>query len=373
MKTFTPTRGRPLFTVGYPMFRLMPIAALGLAAACAKESAARSEAPAHAAAKIDSVPTILATIGDDKITFDDVRARSGSQLDVLDMQYQLAKSKIIRTALDSLLRERTLTTEAKATGKSVDELVAAEAGPGGFDPSNEEIAAWYKNNPTRAGNRPLEQLRSQIASLLRNEKHKLAEEKLQERINAKRKVAITYDVYRLRFNNDKAPTLGKSDAPVTLVEFSDFQCPYCKAAAPALREVERKFGDKLQVIYRQFPLTSIHPFAFKAAEASLCANEQAKFWDMHDTMFENQDKLAVADLKQTARRLGMDGTKFDTCLDAGRYVEQIQTDVKEGQRFGVNGTPAMFINGVYVEGGSVPASVLETLIQKELTRVKSGS
>jgi protein-disulfide isomerase len=128
----------------------------------------------------------------------------------------------------------------------------------------------------------------------------------------------------------------------------------------------------VRIVYRQFPLTNLHPFAFKAAEASLCANEQGMFWQMHDAMFADQQKLSVTDLKQTARRLGMNGKSFDACLDSGRYVEQVQNDQKEGSRIGVNGTPAMFINGVAVEGGAVPYSVLEAAIQKELESRKSG-
>lgn len=370
MQTFMKLMSRRSFRVPRHVRVAVGLVALGAMAACTKESAAKSEAP-RSSAKSDSAPAVLATIGDEKITLDDIRARSSDQLELLETQYQLAKSKIIRSSLDSLLHERTLTAEAKKTGKSVDELIAAEAGPGGFNPSDEDIAAWFKNNPTRVGTRTLDQLRPQIADLLRNERRKAAEQKLQDRLNAERKVTVSYEPFRLKFNNDKAPTLGKSDATVTLVEFSDFQCPYCQAAAPALKEVGQKFGDKVQIVYRQFPLTNIHPFAFKAAEASLCANEQGKFWQMHDAMFEDQKKLSVSDLKQTARRLGMDGKKFDGCLDSGRYVEQVQNDQKEGQRVGVNGTPAMFINGTYVEGGSVPFSVLETAIQKELSRGKS--
>lgn len=365
----TVAQSRPKWPLGNGILVSVAVALLA-AAACTRDSAAKSE-PVQTSAANDTGTAVLATVGDQKITMVDIRDRAGDQLAQLETQYQVTKSKIIGAALDSILREKTLTDEAKKSGKSVDEMIAAEAGPSGFEPSDAEIAAWYKDNPTRVGNRPLDQLRSQIADLLRKTKRQVAEQKLQDRINAERKVTVAYQPYRLHFENAKAPTFGKADAPVTLVEFSDFQCPFCRAAAPALREVENKFGDKVHIVYRQFPIPSLHPNAFKAAEASLCANEQGKFWEMHDVMFEDQTKLAVSDLKQTARKLGMDGKKFDACLDSGRYVEQVQNDQRDGQRVGVNGTPAIFINGVLVPGGSVPFSTLEAKIQQELQRGKS--
>jgi protein-disulfide isomerase len=141
--------------------------------------------------------------------------------------------------------------------------------------------------------------------------------------------------------------------------------------APIMRQVAQKYGDKVQIIYRQYPIPSIHPFAFKAAEASLCAQEQGKFWEMHDAMFQDQKKLAVSDLKETAGRLGMDSKKFNGCLDSGKYVEQIQNDSREAVRSGVTGTPAVFVNGVVVDGGSVPLEVVEGYIQRELARKNS--
>ena len=315
------------------------------------------------------MPQVLATVGDEKITLSDIRARSGDQLDQLEIQYQLAKHRIVGTALDSILYDKTLRAEATKTGKSIDALVVAEAGPSGFEPSEADIAAWYQENQSRVGGRTLEQVRTQIADLLRTERKDAAERKLEERLRAERKISVAYEPFRVQLNNDKAPTLGKSDAPITLVEFSDFQCPYCQATVPTLKQVEKKYGDKVQIVYRQFPL-NIHPFAPKAAEASLCANEYGKFWEMHDAMFSDQNKLSVSDLKETARRVGIDGKKFDGCLDAGRYVEQVQNDQKEGLRLGVNGTPAMYINGRAVEGGAVPFTKLEALIEKELARTK---
>jgi predicted DsbA family dithiol-disulfide isomerase len=337
---------------------------------CSEGSATPKPSPVQQGTALSDSGALLATIGDERITMADVHARAADPLDQLETQYQLAKARIVGSSLDTLLQERLLTAEAKKTGKSVDELIAAETGPNGMTPSDAEIAAWYQQNPTRTGGRALDPIRPQIADFLRTERRKAAAQKLENRLRSERKVMVSYRPFRLQFHNDKAPALGKSDAPVTLVEFSDFQCPYCQAAAPTLKQVAEKFGDKVQIIYRQFPLPSLHPFALKAAEASLCANEQEKFWQMHDVMFQDQKKLAVSDLKQTARRLGLDGKKFDSCLDAGRYVEQVQNDQKEGQRVGVTGTPAIFINGTYVEGGSVPFSTLEALIEKELERGK---
>jgi protein-disulfide isomerase len=353
---------------------LSALAAVLTLASCREGSATPKEKQAvvQQGASSSDMPQELATVGDEKITLTDVRARAGDQLDQLEIQYQLAKHRIVGTALDSILLDKTLRAEATKTGKSVDALVAAEAGPNGFEPSEADIAAWYQENQSRVGGKTLEQVRSQIADLLRAERKRAAERKLEERLRAERKGSVAYEPFRVQLNNEKAPTLGPSGAPITLVEFSDFQCPYCQATVPTLKQVEKKYGDKVQIVYRQFPL-GIHPFAPKAAEASLCANEYGKFWEMHDAMFQDQQKLSVSDLKQTARRVGIDGKKFDTCLDAGRYVEQVQNDQKEGQRIGVNGTPAMYINGTVVQGGAVPFATLESLIEKELARAKPKS
>jgi protein-disulfide isomerase len=345
---------------------------VALLVGCRQTEAAPKSQTAQPSSTQPDIPEVLATIGDEKVTIADLRPRAGDQLDQLETQYHLAKSKIVSAALDSVIRERTLVAEAKKQGKTLDDLVAAEAGAAGLNPSDVEVATWYKDNPERVGTKSLDQIRPQIADYLRGQRRLTAEAKLEARIRSERKVTVSYQPFRLQFANEGAPTFGKKDAPVTLVEFSDFQCPYCQRMAPSLKQVEKKFGDQVEVVYRQFPLTTIHPFAFKAAEASLCANEQGKFWELHDMMFEEQTKIAVADLKEKAARLGLDQKKFNACLDSGRYVEQIQNDQKEGQRVGISGTPAVFLNGRLVDGGSVPYSVLETAIEKELARVKPG-
>jgi len=338
-----------------------------LATGCAKEGAAKEQA-SGASAKADSeFPDVLATIGDQKITMADLRVRAGENLDRVDMQARLVKSSIIQATLDSILNERVVQEEAKKQGKTVDELVLAEAGIG-VNPTDADVAAWYKANPERTGGRALAAIAPQIADYLRSERKKEAAEHLTDRLNKERRVSVNFVPYRLPFNNEGAPTIGKADAPVKLVEFSDFQCPFCNRFYPTLKKVEQKYGDKVQIVYRQYPIPSLHANAFKAAEASLCANEQGKFWEMHDLMFEEQSRLLVSDLKEKAVRLGMDKNKFDKCMDTGRFTEQVQNDMREGNRIGINGTPAVFINGVELKGGAVPFETVAKAIDKELER-----
>ncbi len=343
----------------------------GVVAGCTKESAAKSESGSRPVASVPpdtQSASVLATVGGKPLTLAEVRTRAGDRLDMLESQYRRQRDKLIESALDTLVHERLMLAEVQKTGKTTEELLAKEA-TGPFEPTEADVADWFAANPSRTGGRTLAQLRGQIADFIRTQRRREAEDKLTRRLLAEQKVTLNFQPFRLVLNNAGAPTAGKKDAPVTLVEFSDFQCPFCKTAVPGIKQVEKVYGDRIQIVYRQYPIPSLHPNAFKAAEASLCANDQGKFWALHDAMFEDQAKLSVSDLKATARKLGMDGKKFDNCLDSGRYVEQVQNDQKEAQRIGVNGTPTLFLNGVMVDGG-YQFPVLASLIEKELVRVK---
>lgn len=329
-------------------------------------AAARSSSASYAANDA-TLPSVLATIDGQQVTMADVRARVGDDLDQLESRYRVSQHKLIETALQDILRERVIGAEAKKQGKTMDELMAAEIG-GTLEPSEVEIAAWYKENQARVGGRSLDQIRPQIADYLREQRRKEAGEKLEARLDKERNVKVNLEPYRLPLNNEGAPARGPANAAVTLVEFSDFQCPFCGRFFPTLKQVEQKYGDRVRIVYRQFPIPSLHPNAFKAAEASLCANDQGKFWDLHDLMFQEQNQLSVKDLKEKAGRLGLDQRKFDACLDSGRHTEQVQEDQKEGSRVGVTGTPALFLDGVAIEGGAVSYDVVSKLIDKELER-----
>ena len=350
---------------------LLLVAATALSA-CGSDFAAEAREHASSAERGPSlengeVPEVLATVGDEPVTLADIRTRVGSQLDQMEMQYLRARSSTIEGALETVLQERVLQAEARDRGMSIDELLGAEAG-GALEPSDIEVEVWYQENRARLGGRSLEELRSQIADHLRDERRREVVTQLEARLFEERGVIIHFEPARVVLNNEGAPALGSGSAPVTLVEFSDFECPYCAQMAPTLKRLAETFGDDLQIVYRQFPIPSLHPGAFKAAEASLCAHEQGRFWDMHDLMFAEMSRLSVADLKEKARRIGLDGRRFDACLDSGRYVERVQNDMQEGSRVGVNGTPAIFVNGVRLEGGAVAYEMAAAAIRKELIR-----
>ena len=163
------------------------------------------------------------------------------------------------------------------------------------------------------------------------------------------------------------PSFGPRDAKVVIVEFSDFQCPFCAQVYPVIKEIKKKYEDKVHFVYRDFPVTSIHPQAVLGALAGECASEQGKFWEMHDLIFEDQAGLNEPNLKLYAIQLGLNGVQFSSCLDGQKYLEEVQQDLRDGIDAGVRATPTFFINGNRVEG-ALPLDIFEQIILTELNR-----
>jgi protein-disulfide isomerase len=144
---------------------------------------------------------------------------------------------------------------------------------------------------------------------------------------------------------DRDHVQGRAEAPVTLVEYGDYECPYCGAAYPIVKEVQARLGEKLRFVFRNFPITTSHPHAQQAAEAAEAAASQDRFWEMHDVLFENQKRLRDPDLRDYAEQLGLDLEKFDEDLAEHVHAARVREDFMSGVRSGVNGTPTFYING----------------------------
>ncbi len=277
----------------------------------------------------------LATIDGEPVTMADVEELAGDELDQLDFQYRAQRHQLIEAALEQVVRDRLLDAEAEAQGISRDELIAAETGDS-VQVSEEDVAAWYERNAAALGGRSLEELYPRIEAFLQGSRRQQIINAYAGRLREGREVVILLEPFRAELNNDAAPATGPADAPVTLTEFSDFECPYCGRFFPTLKRLQENYGDRLRVVYRQYPLDS-HPNAFSAALASLCAHEQGRFWEMHDLMFSEQDRLDEESLKEKAARLELDRTQFDDCLESAKYADQVQGDIREGDRVGVRG------------------------------------
>jgi len=173
------------------------------------------------------------------------------------------------------------------------------------------------------------------------------------------KIEIPFDPARLR---------GDPKAPVTIVEFADFDCLYCRKAEATLKDILAKYPTQVKVGYRDFPLSRMHPQAELAAEASRCAGEQGKYWDYHDLLFAEPGKEGRDAMIEHAHTLKLDEKQFDGCLSSGRYESQIERDVQLGMRVGVGATPTFFVNGAFLDGAQ-PAATFEKIIDAELRQL----
>ena len=184
---------------------------------------------------------------------------------------------------------------------------------------------------------------------------------------------------KVEVSADDDAFFGPEDAKVTIIEFSDFQCPFCRSFwRNTLSQIKSEYidsGKSVKFVYRDFPLTSIHPLAVKYAEAAECAGDQGKYWQMHDKIFEEQDKLGqgtigsfgIGDIKRWANEVGLNVSEFNQCLDSGKYAEEVRNDFNDGSAAGVGGTPTFFINGVPLVGAQ-PFENLKAIIDGELQR-----
>jgi protein-disulfide isomerase len=339
----------------------MTVAAVMIAASLVGGAAARA---AGSGAPAGDPKKVLANVNGKPITEADVRAAGADKFEQLDREYANNVHSIVEQSLEQMIQDRLLEAEAAAR-KMTKEQVLADIKPAPV--TDADVDAFYEQNKAQI---PPTTTKEQVAPRIREYLAQMGQAKAQEAFYAslasKYKVENLLEPMRVEVASAGFPARGPEKAPVTIVEFSDFQCPFCSRLKPTLEQVLAKYGPKVRLVFRQYPLP-MHSNAHKAAEASLCADAQGKFWEMHDAMFENQQQLDTEQLKATAARLGLDASKFNSCLDSGTPSPRIDADMAAGSAVGVSGTPAMFINGRFING-AVPLEDITKVIDDELRR-----
>jgi protein-disulfide isomerase len=280
------------------------------------------------------------------------------------------KSKLyeIRSeAIESVIDEQLLEAEAKKRGMTTEAMLAAEEAKA--KPVEQgDIQAFYERVKSRLGETKLEVVADQIRQRLEGQRRAEARQAFVKGLRDAAKVSVALEPPRIPVVAE-GPSRGPETAPVTIVEFSDYQCPFCKRAEPTVHQIAQRYPEKVRIVYRHFPLDNIHPQARGASEAAACAEEQGKFWEYHARVFESSPKLEKEALRQAAEKAKLDLAAYDQCVAERRHQARVEKDLEAGRAAGVSGTPAFFVNGIPLSGAQPPEKFVD-LIEKELQQPK---
>jgi len=302
----------------------------------------------------------LATVDGQPVMDEDIAPYVQGQLRPLrEQEYQIKKK-----ALDTLITQRILEGEAKKKGVTTDKLLEQEVDAKVAEPADGELNAIYAMQKEQI-NRPFEEVKTQLQQSLKKARIQQARQEYSAHLREHAKVAVLLGLPRVQIGFDPARVRGNPNAKVMIVEFSDFQCPYCGQVEATLKKVLAKHEGVVALAFRDMPISQIHPFAQGAAEASRCAGEQGKYWEYHDLLFGDQNGLDRNGLLAKAVKLQLDAKQFDACVSSEKFKAQVQQDNQEGMRVGVTGTPGFFINGIFMSGAQSEA-VFEKAIEDQL-------
>ena len=311
-----------------------------------------------------AVPETAAVVAGTAISTKQVDEKLGARL----IQLRTQEYRMRKTALDEMITTMLIEKEAAARGISTEELLAAEVDAKAKAVTEEEARAVLESARDRMPPMPDSAAIESITKGMQRQRASQRRTEYAAELRRKHGVQLLIEPPRFQIAKTTGPSLGPSDAPVTVVEFSDFQCPYCARSAETVRQLVDKYRGKIRLVFQDFPLPN-HKEAPKAAEAAACAHDQGKFWEMHDRLFQNQDKLAIADLKRHAVDLGLERGAFDACLDGGKHAAAWQQGRTVAESYGITGTPAFFVNGIPVFGAA-PMQEFTQIIDDELARAE---
>lgn len=310
--------------------------------------------PSAPAAQADTSATddpsrVVAMVGSYQITLKDVDTRLLGEKGPAHL-YDERKN-----ALDEMIDEY-LIRQAAANAKlnSADYMKQAAKVP---VVTESEARTYYDAHKAqidvKTGNQPYDKIKPLLISALQQKRQREAVDAVIAKLRAAQDVQIALKAPRFGVATGDSPAVGDKNAPVQIVEFADFQCPYCRAAEGSIKQVRQQYGNKVRLVYMDFPL-GFHPHALDASMAARCANEQGKFWPYHDALLADQSKLDLSDLRTTAAKLGLDTASFNHCLDSKKYRAAVISDRDQGTKLGLTGTPTFFLNGRELSGAQSP-------------------
>ena len=301
----------------------------------------------------------LATVGDKAISRAEVEKEVQSQLDELDQR----RYDIVRSGIEQVVATTLIEKEATARGVTIEELQKVEILDKASPPTDAEVQQLYDANQAQMGGQSLEQMKDKLVQYLMQQGAQKRALAFVAELKKKYPTKVLLRPKTVEVGLGSRPPLGNADAPITIVEFSDYECPFCKRAEPTVAEVRKLYGDKVRIAYRDYPLP-FHQNARPASEAAHCAAEQGKFWEYHEKLMEAPD-LTVETFKAIAKTTKLDEKKFEECIAADRFEAEIDKDMADGQAVGVKGTPAFFINGRMIDGAQ-PLEKFQEIIDEEL-------
>ncbi len=341
-----------------------PILAAALLAGCARSGGVQ-DTPALAPAK--DPKAIVARVDGAPVTEAELAAEAAASLASAEAKFAEEVHTQRARALDRLVEKRLLESRARKEGISVEALLDREVTRKVQEPDDATLQSVYDHTKaTGQAVPPFPQVKAEIAAFVKGQSAQAARQELVARLRAEAKVESLLPpllLPKVTFTAD-GPSRGDAKAPVTIVEFSDYECEFCVRAEGAVRRVLDVYAGKVRLVHQAFPL-SIHARAPKAAEAAFCAGEQGRYWEMHDGLLAAQGALGIDDLKARARVLGLDVPRFDACLDSGRMAASVESSRKLGEGLGVASTPAFFINGRPLTGAQ-PFERFQELVDHEL-------
>ena len=276
----------------------------------------------------------------------------------------------LKTGLDQLVATALFEQEATARGVTVQEFEQTEIVAKVAQPTDAEIKKVFEENKEQLGNATLDQVKDQIVQYLLRQSVQARRQAVIDELKKKYPTTVLLKPPVVQVSLGSTPPKGNAAAPVTIIEFSDYQCPFCKRVEPTVQQVLKAYGpDKVRFAYRNFPLP-FHNDARPAAEAAGCAAEQGKFWEYHEKLMAAKE-LSTDNLKKLAGEVGVDQKQFDSCIAAEKFKDAIEKDIAAGEEAGVNGTPAFFINGRMIDGAQ-PFEKFKEVIDEELASAKKS-